>query len=139
MSPVLSSITFQKECGCLIHLLVTILLPSRIFFNSEGLQLLDIKPPRIKIDASCFLNKRIIPFENSEIVQRGIKQKQKVFIHYDNSTVHMTESVKQHLDSSKLSKMDHPAYSPDLAPSDFGLFGTMRNSFTGCELKLKRS
>ena len=31
--------------------------------------------------------------------------------------------------------MDHPAYSPDLAPSDFGLFGTMKNSFTGFEFE----
>ena len=44
-----------------------------IFFNNDGLQLLDIKPPGIKIDTSCFLNKIIIPFENSEIIQRGIK------------------------------------------------------------------
>ena len=44
-----------------------------IFFNSDGLQLLDIKPSGIKIDASYFLNKIILPLENFEIVQRGIK------------------------------------------------------------------
>lgn len=78
MSPGLSSITLQKECECLIHLHAIILSPSLIVAKKmEGLQLLDIKPPDIKIDASYFLNKIIIPLENSEIVQRGIKQKQK--------------------------------------------------------------
>ena len=84
-----------------------------IFFNSDELQLLDIKPPEIKINASYSLKKIIIPLENSEIVQRGIKQKQKVFIHHDNSPVHMTKLVRQHLDPSKLNKMNQLPYSLD--------------------------
>lgn len=106
-----------------------------IFFNGDGLQLLDIKPPGIKINGSYFLNNIIIPLENCEIVQHGIKQKQKIFIHYDNSPVHTSGLVKQHLESSKLTIMEHPPYSPDLAPSDFGLFGTMKSSFTGNEFE----
>lgn len=93
----------------------------KIFFNSERLQLLDKKHPGIKIDASYFLNKIII-----QII---------IFLYNDISPVHMAELMKQDLDSSKLSKMDHLAYSPDLAPSDFGLFGTMKNSFTEYEFE----
>ena len=58
-----------------------------------------------------------------------------MFIHYDNSPVHTEKLVKQHLDFSKINKMDHPPYSPDLVPTDFGLFDTMKNSFTGCEFE----
>ncbi|UYV69687.1 SETMAR [Cordylochernes scorpioides] len=34
--------------------------------------------------------------------------------------------------------MPHPAYSPDLAPSDFDLFGKLRNSLRGEHLKMMK-
>ena len=69
----------------------------------------DIKPLGIKIDEGYFLNKIIIPLENSEIVQRCNKQNQKVFILYDNSPAHTVESVMQYLDSFMFNKMNHSA------------------------------
>ena len=43
-------------------------------------------------------------------------------IHYDNARPHINFSVKKYIKSKQLIIMDHPPYSPDLAPSDFWLF-----------------
>ena len=36
---------------------------------------------------------------------------------------------------SQLFRLEHPTYSPDLAPCDFGLFGTMKENFEDKEFE----
>ena len=43
--------------------------------------------------------------------------------------------TKHHLGQIGLSQMPHPAYSPDLAPSDFYLFGRLKNNLLGKEFR----
>ena len=59
------------------------------------------------------------------------KWKQKLCLHYDNAPSHTAEKVKLHNEISKVKIWDHPSYSTDLAICDFGLFGTMKESFKG--------
>lgn len=102
-----------------------------IFFNIDGLQLLDVKPKGIKINADYFIENIISPLESLEITEKAKIQKQAMYLHYDNSPVHTAVKVKNYLDTTSFTLMPHPCYSPDLAPSDFGIFGTMKNSFIG--------
>jgi len=37
----------------------------------------------------------------------------------------------QHHSATELGVLEHPAYSPDLAPSDFHLFGPLKNALRG--------
>jgi hypothetical protein len=45
----------------------------------------------------------------------------------DNSKVHTSKLVSSQLNDLRLKKAFHPPYSPDLAPSDFFLFGYMKD------------
>lgn len=47
------------------------------------------------------------------------------FLH-DNARPHVTESVRTFLDQNGITIIDHPPYSPDLAPSDFWLFDKIK-------------
>ena len=49
----------------------------------------------------------------------GIKN---IKLHHDNARPHVHQAVKSYLKEKKLHVMDHPPYSPDLAPCDFWLF-----------------
>ena len=46
---------------------------------------------------------------------------QGIFLHFDNARPHAAE---HEVDEMGFKKLPHPPYSPDLAPSDFFLFGT---------------
>lgn len=42
--------------------------------------------------------------------------------HHDNARPHVAKCVVAYLESENFTIVDHPPYSPDLAPSDFWLF-----------------
>ena len=41
--------------------------------------------------------------------------------------------MKDYIENSEFRKKSHLVYSPDVAPSDFGLFGTMKEKLTRVE------
>jgi len=43
-------------------------------------------------------------------------------LHNDNAPAHKTLSFKQFVVQKSITEMEHPPYSPDLAPNDFQLF-----------------
>jgi len=43
-------------------------------------------------------------------------------LRHDNAPAHTALSVREFLATKQISVLEHPAYSPDLAPSDFFLF-----------------
>ncbi|KAA6390732.1 MAG: hypothetical protein EZS28_013742, partial [Streblomastix strix] len=47
------------------------------------------------------------------------------------SPVHNSKIAKNYVKDTILHRVDHPAYSPDLAPSDFWLFGDLKRSMKG--------
>jgi hypothetical protein len=55
-----------------------------------------------------------------------------VSLPFDNAPIHNTRTVTGQLDQSGFTRMEHPAYSPDLAPRDFLFFGHMKE-----QLKLR--
>jgi len=40
-------------------------------------------------------------------------------LHHDNAPAHTTLSVRQILATKQITVLEHPAYSPDLAPNDY--------------------
>ncbi|KAH0789239.1 histone-lysine N-methyltransferase SETMAR-like protein [Histomonas meleagridis] len=52
-------------------------------------------------------------------------------MHMDNATPHRSRETKKFAIKNGLSLCPHPAFSPDLAPSDFYLFGKVKNELKG--------
>ena len=52
-------------------------------------------------------------------------------LHHDNAPAHTSLSVKQFLVSKEITTLDHPPYSPDLAPCDFFLFPKLKGILKG--------
>ena len=53
------------------------------------------------------------------------------YIHFDNSRVHTAHETLMCLNDCGFTRMIHPPYSPDLAPSDFWLFGFLKEKMKG--------
>ena len=52
-------------------------------------------------------------------------------LHHDNTPAHTALSVRAFLATKQITVFDHPAYSPDLAPSDFFLFPKIKEILKG--------
>ena len=52
-------------------------------------------------------------------------------LHWDNSPLHTARTTKAFLDARGIEVIDHPPYSPDLAPCDFFLFPTVKTALAG--------
>lgn len=102
-----------------------------IFINGKGVQLIDIKPDSEKITSDYFIANVLASIEESDLMKKAKRWKHKLCLHYDNAPSHCSQKVKERNKNSFTKIWDHPPYSPDLAICDFGLFGTIKNSFTG--------
>jgi transposase len=52
-------------------------------------------------------------------------------LHQDNAPLHTVLVTREFLAKNKITTMDHPPYSPDLAPCDFYLFPKVKNIMRG--------
>jgi hypothetical protein len=52
-------------------------------------------------------------------------------LHHDNATAHTVLSVREFLSIEQTTVSEHPAYSPDLAPSDFFLLPKIKEILKG--------
>lgn len=103
-----------------------------IFLNGSGFQLVVYKNQEEHINSDYFINKVIKPLiEKCEDEQppKGLNW----MIHFDNAKSHVSKKVQSFLLNSIFEKMKHPQYSPDLAPCDFGVFGTVKNRLVGIQ------
>ena len=50
-----------------------------------------------------------------------------VLFHQDNARPHVSAQTLKKISELKWELVEHPPYSPDLAPSDFHLFGSLQN------------
>jgi histone-lysine N-methyltransferase SETMAR len=55
----------------------------------------------------------------------------KLNLHHDYAPAHDALRVNKFLAKNSITKMDHPPYSPDLAPCDFWLFPKLKNALKG--------
>ena len=52
-------------------------------------------------------------------------------LHHDNAPAHTALSVREFLATKQITVLEHPAYSPDLAPNDFFLFPKIKEILKG--------
>ena len=66
-------------------------------------------------------------------IRRAIPQLEmkKVFLQHDNAQPHKSIKTREAITSFEWITVSHPPYSPDLAPSDYHLFGTMKEELRG--------
>ena len=57
------------------------------------------------------------------------------FLHWDNTPVHTSASVRGFLAARGIKTLLHPPYSPDLAPADFFLFPCIKRALAGTTIR----
>ena len=63
--------------------------------------------------------------------RRDLWQNNSWLLHHDNAFAHTAHSIRQFLAEKNITVLDHPPYSPDLAPCDFFLFLKVKGVLKG--------
>jgi [histone H3]-lysine36 N-dimethyltransferase SETMAR len=77
---------------------------------------------------------KILNFDQIDFIKQkktlfSCNGKQKVKLLHDKTRPHVAKTVRERIENLGREVLPHPAYSPDLAPSDFQLFRSMQHFF----------
>lgn len=103
-----------------------------IFWNANGFTVIDVLPDGIKFNSEYFINNILedIYKKTTSIRKNSLK---KITVHFDNARPHTSRKVNSYFETHQMKKAPHPPYSPDLAPSDFFLFGFIKSKLLGAK------
>jgi hypothetical protein len=104
-----------------------------IFWDPFGIHILAALSEKTFFDAEYFIDYVLIPTEQFPVTHASAIQKQTLVIQIDNSRIHKSKAATRKITSMRVTIALHPAYSPDLAPSDFFLFGYIKQKIVGQE------
>jgi [histone H3]-lysine36 N-dimethyltransferase SETMAR len=97
------------------------------FWDQHGVVLIDFLEPGTTINKERYCL-------TLEKLKKAIQKKRnyrKVTIHHDNARPHTAHLTQTRIAEYGWTIMPHPPYSPDLAPSDFFLFGHLKRQLRG--------
>jgi histone-lysine N-methyltransferase SETMAR len=80
----------------------------------------------VRYDAEFFCASVLPDIERNLCDGKHRKTLRGVYLHLDNVPAHNTKRSRQEIAGTKTSRVVHPAYSPDVAPSDFFLLGHLK-------------
>ncbi|GBP78777.1 Mariner Mos1 transposase [Eumeta japonica] len=100
------------------------------FWDSKGVLLIDYLPKGTTMNGQCYAN--LLAQAREAVVQKRCgKLSRGVLFLQDNASVHTARVSRQALKETGFSEIDHPPYSPDLAPSDYFLFSNLKKELRG--------
>jgi transposase len=97
-----------------------------IIWNPSGFYVFDRLPNDIKMNSTYFVTNMFTPLEQAIFPRERAPHQKRHVIHLDNCSVHTSPALKDCLEEHDIRRMPQSPYSPDLAPSDFYLFPTVK-------------
>ena len=121
-SPVAKKFKMQLSAG---KLMLT------VFWDSQGpiLETYQERGTTVTSATCCDMLKRELKLVIRS--KRRGKLSKEILLFHDNARPHTAAQTLETLKQLKWEAMEHPAYSPDLAPSDFHLFGPFKDALRG--------
>ena len=101
-----------------------------IFWNPLGFHLVKILPDGITFNSDYFITEILEPINEMTATLRE-ESGQNLILHFDNARPHVSKIVSEYLESHGMKRAPQPPFSPDIAPSDFYLFGYIKGLLAG--------
>lgn len=102
-----------------------------IIWGVHGFFIVDFLPQGESYDSPYFIANILQPlFEKKQEIWSS-SNKKSIWLHLDNSHVHNSKLCHQKYIEFGFRRAPHPPYSPDVAPSDFYLFGFIKEKLKG--------
>lgn len=102
-----------------------------VWWDWKGVVFFELLPRNQTINSDVYC--RQLDSLNESVIQKRpeLVNRKGVVFHHDNARPHTSLATRQKLLELGWDLLPHPAYSPDLAPSDFHLFRSLQNSLRG--------
>jgi len=100
------------------------------FFDHKGIVHYEFIAQGQMVNQQCYLEV-LTRLRDSVWRERPGLWPDKWILHHDNAPAHDALRVHKFLAKNSITKMDHPPYSPDLAPCDFWSFPKLKNALKG--------
>jgi histone-lysine N-methyltransferase SETMAR len=101
-----------------------------IFWDCDGVILTDFLPRGSTINGDYYAG-LLYKLKDAILEKRPTKQHRGVLLQQDNAAVHKCNKARAAAAECGFEIIEHPPYSPDLAPSDFYLFPNLKNNLRG--------
>ena len=101
-----------------------------VFWDTKGVLLVDFLPPGETVNAARYcetLNK----LREAVRRKRPGRLSEGFSLQHDNATPHTAKMTKEWIQKYGWEVLPHPPHSPDLAPSDYHLFGPLKRHLAG--------
>lgn len=101
-----------------------------VFWDAKGILLIDYLGKGKTINAEYY-TALLTGLDAVLRTKRPYLNKKKVLFHQDNAPAHKAGITMAKLEELRYGLVEHPPYSPDLAPSDFFLFPQLKKNLSG--------
>jgi len=98
-----------------------------IFCDQDGILPIDYIPKGQTINAEYY-SSLLVQLKDILKEKRRVNFTKSVLILHDNAPAHRALATQKNLAYLGFQCLDHPPYSPDLAPSDYHLFSGLKNN-----------
>jgi transposase len=105
-----------------------------IMWNPHGFYVIDSLPPHTRMNSTYYTTNILQPLYDSFFPQGHTTRSKKLILHVDNCSIHKSREAEKFMANHRMIRMPHPPYSPEMAPSDFYLFGAVKNRLNNIEL-----
>ncbi|KAA6401572.1 MAG: putative mariner transposase C9 mutant [Streblomastix strix] len=97
-----------------------------VFWNTTRVWLIDQLPEKTTLNVEYYIDNVLQRFDYLLDPDSNLEPGS-MTLHVDNAPVHRCQKVKAWVSGSLFTESKHPPYSPDLAPSDYFLFGYIKH------------
>lgn len=101
-----------------------------VFWDAQGIVFIDYLPKGETINAARYVSS-LNNLHNILSKKRPGKLRQRILLQHDNARPHTARATLTALRDKNWEILPHPPYSPDLAPSDYHLFGPLKKALRG--------
>lgn len=101
-----------------------------VFWDVQGILFIDYFDKGKKISSEYYI--KLLDRLCAEIIKkRPQMQEKKILFHQDDAPCHISMETMVKLNELRFQLLDHPAFSPDLSPSDYWLFADLEKMLQG--------
>lgn len=104
---------------------------SSVFFSRTGIETISFLEGKEKATAKWYKNSCLTPLVDTWRNKHPKSGTKNLKINFDNAPIHKSLTIASYINQEKLKLLDHPPYSPDLAPCDFWLFPMIKQRLKG--------
>ena len=101
-----------------------------VFWDTEGTIMCDFLPTNKTMNGEYY-SQLLLKLKQELVTKRPGKLRKGVFLLQDNAPSHRSAVSTATADKCAFEILPHPAYSPDIAPSDFFLFPALKKDLKG--------